>query len=62
MQMTAVPLTLILFNQEISLNYGSWQLNISYLWLPSKCSSEHKGTIYYQESETFLVLGFVSLF
>lgn len=31
MQMTAVPLTLILFNQEITLNYGSWQLNISYL-------------------------------
>lgn len=60
--MTAVPLPLILFNQEITLNYGSWQLNISYLRLPSKCSSECKDIVYYYESETFLFLGLVSLF
>lgn len=62
MQMTAVPLPLILLNQEITLNYGSWQLCILYLWLPSKCSSEWKGTFYYYKSETSLVLGFICLF
>lgn len=61
MQMTAVPLPLMLLNQEITLNYGSWHVCILYLGLPSKCSSEWKAH-FITMSETSLFLGFICLF
>jgi len=42
MQMTAVLLPLILLNQEITLNYGSWQSCILYYDFPANAAQSAK--------------------